>query len=203
MELVRKYIFPLLLFAILTPNTATSQDTLYLQRDSLMISTGTKVLFRNGTQIIRNTNGEVVEGVLKDNTYLWTGRRLLVFKENLPVRFNDSGIVIAGYLGEIAHLSTKTLNLPVRNNSYVEFCNEGYLLQGELLRDLEIDVKGKRVEFRRATPIFFNNAGLLVGGTINRKEQFHDQSGEEQTYKAGTTLFFNDKWEVAFAQEPD
>jgi hypothetical protein len=64
-----------------------AQDTLFLKKDSLMISTGPKVNFKGDTTIIVNRKGEVIEGILLKNTYLWTGRRLILFSGSSVIRF--------------------------------------------------------------------------------------------------------------------
>ena len=177
------------------------QDTLYLKTDSILSTSGPKIHFKENTFALKNGNGEIIEGILYKNTYLWTGRRLISFSGNTRVRLNKYGNVISGYLAEITPLWTNLQNYTFRSNSYVVFNDEGAILQGELSRDTELPVNGKPVEFARAYPIYFNHEGQLVGGTLTKREQFTDTEGKTKACRAGSTVFFNEKWELVSVKE--
>ena len=181
----------------------SAQDTLFLKTDSLMISTGPKIYFKGDTNIIVNKKGEIIEGILLNNTYLWTGRRLLLFREKSLIRFNQKGNVIAGYLAEMAALFTTKQSLNVRSNSYVVFNDEGFLREGELSSDMSFPVKGKPIEFKRARAVYFNDDGQLIGGTLAKREQLLNTEGKIKVHRSGTTVFFNEEGEVVFAKEED
>jgi hypothetical protein len=181
----------------------SAQDTLFLKNDSLMISTGPKIYFKGDTNIIVNKKGEIIEGILLRNNYLWSGRRLLLFREKSLIRFNQKGNVIAGYLAEMAALFTAKQTLNIRGNSYVVFSDEGFLREGELSSDMSFPVNGKPIEFKRARKVYFNDDGQLIGGTLSKREQLLNTEGKTKAYRSGTTVFFNEESEVVFAKEED
>ncbi len=83
-----------------------AQDTIFIENDTALISSGPKINLQGDTTVILNLKGEVVEGTLKANTYLWTGRRLLYFKAGHRILLNDEGNVISGVLVERSQLWT-------------------------------------------------------------------------------------------------
>ncbi|NJO88703.1 MAG: hypothetical protein HC831_06865 [Chloroflexia bacterium] len=131
-----------------------------------------------------------------NDTYLWTGRRLLFFKAGNRIYLNEEGNVIGGALVDRTQLWTAKQRLFFKNNVQTYFNEKGYVIEGELSRDQEIDVRGKPILFLRSRQIVFDDEGRIMVGSIAKREHLLNTNDKTKGYKAESQLYFTEDSKV-------
>lgn len=211
---------------MLIPAIALCSTTKVLDRDTALHpqgwSAGT-LMFKGGTQVTLNENGEAVTGIMCNSESLITAGMAFAFQAGMiieeknlyhisfkgdpyPISFNEKGEVISGTLNHFywIRLLGKT-DPPVRfKNSAIAFYPDGSVKQGTLDDSYEIRPAGWRnflplddnagfIKFQAGTEVVFGPGAQVIKGTIA-----NDLMVNGVRYSAGTTLQFS---ESAFPQK--
>ncbi|MCQ2974974.1 MAG: hypothetical protein MJ211_09195 [Bacteroidales bacterium] len=132
--------FCLILIFIFSISNCISGNYDTLQRDSLMFTTGPNVIFKGDNNIIvKNNKGEVIEGVLGEDTDLWTTGPMVSFASNSRVKFNNEGKVIEGFSNaNFIALACDNKYYEFKSYSKITFDNKGTINEGNIVSSIKI-----------------------------------------------------------------
>lgn len=207
-----KRILIILLALLLIPTAALCSTTKVLDKDTELHPQGWtsgSLLFKQGSSVELNDQGEVVSGVLKSNAILHAigrGRfdinpisNYLYFKSDSALRFDEQGFVISGTLADDTYLFLIYISEPqvkFQGGTTILFSRSGDVLKGTLNKDTSLRPSGWKIflpnnagflTFKAGTEVTFGPAAQIIKGTIAS-----DLALSGITYPAGTTLQFSE-----------
>lgn len=215
-----KRIFIFFLAFMLIPAIALCSTTKVLDQDKALHPQGWPygtLMFKGGTQITLNENGEVVTGVMKHNEpFLTPGSistiqtcpfedkelyRVRFSGDPYPITFGEKGEVISGTLSEFYSIKL-ILNtgdyVNFKKSTVITFNADGSVKQGTLDEAYELRPAGWRnflstdenagfIKFKAGTEVVFGPGAQVIKGTIA-----NDLTANGVRYPAGTTLQFSE-----------
>lgn len=205
---------------MLVPAIAFCSTTKVLEQDKTLHPQGWPfgtLMFKGGTQVTLNENGEVITGVMKYNEPLITPGSISDIRtapfhdeelyrinfrgDSYPITFNEKGEVISGTLCEFN--SVRLTNnagkyIDFKKSTVITFNSDGGVKQGTLDNTYEIRPAGWRkflpvddnagfIKFQKGTEVTFGSGAQVIKGTIA-----NDLRINGITYPAGTTLQFSE-----------
>ena len=164
-----------------------------LRRDSLMQTTGIKLLFKGGTAYNRNTDGLVTEGTLRYDTDLWTTGPLVMFSSSGTVRFNPSGRVTDGVLSLNILADCADNHFRVfKRGTRIFFGSDGLVRMGTLNESIDIAViDGEMVRSAEGSPVEFYPGGGIKRIVPSANFKFTSKEGIKFTIAAATPVKFS------------
>lgn len=133
-----------------------------LQRDSLLQTTGIKMLFKGGTSYKQNSNGLVIEGTPAFETDLWTTGPLVLFSPSGVLKFNSRGKVTQGVLA--VNILAECLDgkyREFRRGSRIFFTDNGQVFRGTLNASISVTVDNQEVSSAENSPVEFYASGKI------------------------------------------
>lgn len=155
-----KIILSLVFLSVSITVKAYNVDT--LKRDSLLQTTGIKVVFKAGSAYKTNDNGFVIEGVPAFDTELWSTGPLVLFSSNGFIRLNSSGKVTQGVLAaNILAECPDNKYREFRRGSRIFFDRHGIVFRGSPFESITTTIDNQIIHSAENSPIEFYQNGKI------------------------------------------
>jgi hypothetical protein len=170
-------IIPLIIFLAAGLNVfGINIDT--LQNDSLMQTTGIKLLFKGGTAYKTNKDGFVIEGTPAVDTDLWTTGPLVLFSPAGSLKFNRNGKVIQGALSvNILAECVDNRYREFKRGSRIFFSGSGLVFRGTLNESITVEIENQNVHSADNSPVEFYTSGKIKFITPSENFKFTTSDG--------------------------
>lgn len=187
------------LFSVCVPGANAALITKKLDEDTKLVppgvmSVGSIPVFKKGTTVTLNENGEVIEGTLASDPWL----------NCVSFQFDEDGKHYFRQYGYVFRPGTK-----------VTFNNKGEVVKGTFSHNdnrvgIEVPISGRsKIKLRPLTEVTFHTNGVLARGTIDEYSGIYlrpigwqqirnstDNTGGFVKFDCGTIIELNDKGEV-------
>ena len=160
-----------------------------LQRDSLLQTTGIKMLFKGGTPYKKDSHGFVIEGTPAFETDLWTTGPLVLFSPSGGLKFNSSGKVTQGVLA--VNILAECLDRKYREfkrGSRIFFTDNGQVFRGTLNENITVVIDNQVVTSAENSPVEFYASGKIRFITPSANFKFTSAEGVKIIFAANSPV---------------
>ncbi len=179
-----KFVLTLILSINFIVGFSQTYDTLVA--DTCLLTYGVAVKFKAGTVVKYSRSKRVMQGILAENTRLWTPSGNFLFARNKEVTFNKSGEVLSGTIVYQTSIWTAAESINISSGSKVIFNEKGKLIYGKSSNDLTFNLKkNKNPVFSKKGYLLFDKDGNILQGIL--KEDTDLQIGKIKSKFAGGT----------------
>ncbi|MBQ3656365.1 MAG: hypothetical protein II956_05895 [Bacteroidales bacterium] len=168
-----------------------------LQRDSLLQTTGIKMLFKGGTHYKTDSKGFVIEGTPAVDTDLWTTGPLVLFSPSGVLKFNSKGKVTQGILS--VNILAQCLDGRYREfqrGTRVFFTSDGLVFRGTLNESIAVTVDNQVIYSAENSPVEFYASGKIRFITPSANFKFTSAEGVKFIISANSPVKFSESGAV-------